>query len=90
MPQVGRMGSNRFDRPYYARGFCSRFLRALFQFSKRATGEAAKLGRSGVEYLGVVGPASFECGEPVAEAGELVRRQLDNSFGDFCDFHVCT
>jgi hypothetical protein len=26
--------------------------------------------------------------EPVAEAGELIRRQLGNSFGDFFDFHV--
>ena len=32
----------------------SRFFRALFQFSKRAAGEAAKFGRSGVELLGVV------------------------------------
>jgi hypothetical protein len=68
--------------------FCSRFLRTLFQFSKRAAGEAAKFGRSGVELLGVVGAARLECDEPVAEAGELIRRQLGNSFGDFFDFHV--
>ena len=35
----------------------SRFLRALFQFSKRAAGEATKFGRSGVKLLGVVGSA---------------------------------
>ena len=68
--------------------FCSRFLRALFQFSKRAAGEAAKFGRSGVELLGVVGAARLECDEPAAEAGELIRRQLGNNFGDFFDFHV--
>ena len=65
----------------------SRFLRALFQFSKRAAGEAAKFGRSGVKLLGVVGAARLECGEPAAESGELIRRQLGNSFGDFFDFH---
>src|SRR6516164_11467393 len=65
----------------------SRFLRALFQFSKRAAGEATKFGCSGVELLGVVGAACLECGEPAAESGELIRRQLGNSFGDFFDFH---
>ena len=29
-----------------------------------------------------------ECDKPAAEAGELIRRQLGNSFGDFFDFHV--
>src|SRR6478609_1928129 len=56
------------------RSFCSRFLRALFQFSKRAAGEATKFGRSGVELLGVVCAARLESGEPAAEAGELIRR----------------
>ena len=37
----------------------------------------------GIELLGVVGAARLECGEPVAEAGELIRRQLGDSFGDF-------
>jgi hypothetical protein len=59
--------------------FCSPFLRALFQFSKRPAGEAAKFVRSGVELLGVVGAARLECDEPAAEAGELIRRQLGNS-----------
>jgi hypothetical protein len=68
--------------------FCSPFLRALFQYSKRPTGEAAKFVRSGVELLGVVGAARLECDEPAAEAGELIRWQLGNSFGDFFDFHV--
>ena len=66
---------------------CSRFLRALFQFGKRAAGEAAEFSRSRVELLRVIGTARFECGEPAAEAGELIRRQLGNSFGDFFDFH---
>ena len=65
----------------------SRFLRALFQFSKRAAGKATKFGRSGVKLLAVVGAARLECGEPAAESGELIRRQLGNSFGDFFDFH---
>ena len=65
----------------------SRFLRALFQFSKRAAGEATEFGRSGIKLLGVVGAARLECGEPAAESGELIRRQLGNSFGDFFDFH---
>jgi len=60
--------------------------RALFQFSKRAAGEATKFGRSGVKLLGVVGAARLECDEPAAESGELIRRQLGNSFGDFFDF----
>src|SRR5215471_1761123 len=60
---------------------------ALFQFSKSAAGEATKFGRSGVKLLGVVGAARLECGEPAAESGELIRRQLGNSFGDFFDFH---
>ena len=61
---------------------------APFQFSNRAAGEAAEFSRSGVELLGVIGTARLECGEPAAEAGELIRRQLDNSFGDFFDFHA--
>src|SRR5262245_25547053 len=65
----------------------SQFLRALFQFSEHAAGEATKFGRSGVKLLGVVGAARLECGEPAAESGELIRRQLGNSFGDFFDFH---
>ena len=65
----------------------SRFLRAPFQFSKRAAGEATKFGRGGVKLVGVVGAARLECGEPAAESGELIRRQLGNSFGDFFDFH---
>ncbi len=72
------------DSPYN----WSRFLRAPFQFSKRAAGEAAEFSRSRVELLGVIGAARLECGEPAAEAGELIRRQLGNSFGDFFDFHV--
>ena len=67
---------------------CSRFLRALFQFSKRAAGEATKFGRSGVEFLSVVGAARLECDEPAAEAGELIGRQLGDNFGDFFDFNV--
>ena len=66
----------------------SRFLRALFQFSKRAASEATKFGRSGVELLGVVGAPRLECGKPAAEAGELIRRQLRDNFGNFFDFHV--
>jgi hypothetical protein len=38
--------------------------------------------------IGVIGAARLECGEPAAEAGKLIRRQLGNSFGDFFDFHV--
>ena len=67
---------------------CSRFLRALFQFSNCAAGEATKFGRSGVEFLSVVGAARLECDEPAAEAGELIGRQLGDNFGDFFDFHV--
>jgi len=36
----------------------------------------------------VIGAARVECGKPAAEAGELIGRQLANSFGDFFDFHV--
>lgn len=36
----------------------------------------------------MIGAARLECGEPAAESGELIRRQLGNSFGDFFDFHV--
>jgi len=36
----------------------------------------------------VIGAARLECGKPAAEAGQLIRRQLGNSFGDFFDFHV--
>src|SRR5262245_17008263 len=66
----------------------SRFLRALFQFSKRAAGEATEFSRSRVELLSVIGAARLECSKPAAEAGELIRRQLGNCFGDFFDFHV--
>ena len=66
----------------------SRFLRAPFQFSKRAAGEAAEFSRSGIELLGVIAAARLKCGEPAAEAGELIWRQLGNSFCDFFDFHV--
>jgi hypothetical protein len=66
----------------------SRFLRALFQISKSAAGEAAEFRRCGVELLGVIGAARFECGEPAAETGELIGRQLGNRLGYFFDFHV--
>ena len=36
----------------------------------------------------MVGAAGLECREPAAEAGELIRRELDDGFGDFFDFHV--
>jgi hypothetical protein len=36
----------------------------------------------------VIGAARLERGEPAAEAGKLIRRQLGNGFGDFFDFHV--
>jgi len=65
----------------------SRFVGALFQLSKRAACEAAKFGRSGVELLGMVGAARLECVEPATEAGELIRRQLGDGFGDLFDFH---
>ena len=52
----------------------SRYIRALFQFSKRAASEAAKFGRGGVEFLGMVGAARLERGEPAVEAGVLIRR----------------
>jgi hypothetical protein len=42
----------------------------LFQFGKRAASEAAKFGRGGVEFFGVVGAARLECGEPAAGSGE--------------------
>jgi hypothetical protein len=65
-----------------------RFLRAPFQISERAAGEATEFSRSGVELLAVISAARLECGEPPAETGELIRRQLGNSFGDFFDLHV--
>ena len=66
----------------------SRFLRAPLQLSKSAAGEAAEFSRSGVELPGVIGATCLECGEPAAEAGELIWRQAGNSFSDFFNFHV--
>ena len=66
----------------------SGFLRAPFQISKCAAGEATEFSRRRVELLGVIGAARVECGKPAAEAGELIGRQLGDSFGDFFDFHV--
>ena len=63
------------------------FLRAPFEFSERATGEAAEFGRGGVELLRLIGSARLKCGEPAAEARELIRRQLGDGLGDFFDFH---
>ena len=36
----------------------------------------------------MIGAARFERGEPPAEAGELIGRQLSNRLGDFFDLHV--
>jgi hypothetical protein len=36
----------------------------------------------------VVGVARLEGGGLAMEAGELIRRQLGNSFGDFFVFHI--
>jgi hypothetical protein len=36
----------------------------------------------------VIGAARLKCGEPAAEAGELIGRQVGHSFGDFFNFHV--
>ncbi len=66
----------------------SRFVGALFQFSKRTPGEAAEFGRRGVEHLGVVGATGLECGEPAVETRELIRRQLGDGFGDLFDFQA--
>jgi hypothetical protein len=49
----------------------SRFLRAFFQFSKRAASEATTFDRSGVKLLGVIGATRLECGKPAPESGEL-------------------
>ncbi len=49
------------------------FIRALLQFSKRAASETTKFSRGGIEIFGVIVRARFECCEPAAEAGELVR-----------------
>ena len=32
------------------------------------------------------GRPRLKCGEPAAESGELIRRQLGNNFSDFFDF----
>jgi len=66
----------------------SRFLCAPLQISKRAAGEATEFSRSGVKLPGVISAARLECREPPAETGELIRRQVGNSFGDFFDLHV--
>ena len=36
----------------------------------------------------MIGTARLECSEPAAEAGELIWRQVGDSFGDFFNFHV--
>jgi len=36
----------------------------------------------------MIGAARLKCGEPAAEAGELIWRQVGDSFGDFFDFHA--
>jgi hypothetical protein len=65
-----------------------RHLRALFEFSERLAGKAAKLGRSGVEFFGVIGAARLPCGEPATKARESIWRQIDDGFGDFFNFHM--
>src|SRR5919108_5991147 len=60
----------------------------FFNSANAAAGEASEFSRSGVGLLGVLGAVCLECDEPAAEAGELIRRQLGNSFGDLFDFHV--
>jgi hypothetical protein len=45
-------------------------------------GEAAEFTRSGVHLPGVIGATHLKCGEPAAEAGELIWRQVGRSFGD--------
>jgi hypothetical protein len=55
---------------------------------KRAAGEPTKFNRSGIELLGVASAARLECRKPAAEAGELIRRQLGDGFGDFFHFHA--
>jgi hypothetical protein len=58
------------------------------QFRKHAPGEAAKFGRSGVEFLGMVGATRLKCDEPAAEASEFIRRELSDGDGDFFDLHM--
>jgi hypothetical protein len=64
------------------RDWYSRFLRAPFQFSKRAAGEATEFSRSRVELLSVIGAARLECGKP-ARDGEWASAvgELANKFG---------
>ena len=40
------------------------------------------------EFFGVVVATRLECGKPAAETGELIRRQLGDSFGDLFNFHA--
>ena len=65
-------------------------LRALSQFGKRAAGETAEFRCRRVERLGMIGMARLERGEPAAEAGEFIRRQPGNGFGDFFNFHMAS
>jgi hypothetical protein len=85
IPKLRRLKKNGGIRWRYS---TLRLLCAPFPFSNRAGGEPTEFGGSGVEFLGVAGAPRLECGEPAAEAGELIRRQLGNGFGDFFDFHV--
>jgi hypothetical protein len=78
----------RLAKPQEVSALGSGFIYAVFHLRKRAASQSAKFSRGGVEFRRVVGAARLERGEPAAEAGELIRRQLGNSFGDFFYFHV--
>ena len=76
--------------PMPSKFFVSGFVRALFQFGQGAAGQAAKFGRGGVQFLGVIGATCLECDKPAAKPRELVRLQFGDGFGDFFDFHADT
>jgi hypothetical protein len=65
-----------------------RFFGAFLKFGKRTASYAPEFRCGGAEFLGVVCAACRERDEPSTKAGKLIRRQLDDSFGDFFDFHV--
>jgi hypothetical protein len=78
----------RLAKPQEVSALGSGFIYAFFQLCKRAAGQSAKFSRGGVEFRRMVGAACLERDEPAAEAGELIRRQLGHSFGDFFHCHV--
>jgi hypothetical protein len=64
------------------------FVFQMVSNSARSFSDDSVLRSQTAKPLGMIGAPCVEGGEPAAETGKLIRRQLSNSFDDFLERYV--